>query len=137
MDEDRALQDPPQPDLSEPESSDSGPSWFALLSRDLRSTQLQVKALQSELDFLSNKIDNLEVQRDSQERFIQSVQDHFGQLESEALEATADLYFRVDTLSAIVNQLTLRLRALQRQLAFLGGLPENTDSTEWSLHTLD
>ena len=55
MDEDRDLQDPPQPDNSDPESSDSGPSWFALVSRDLQRTQLQVEALRSELAFLSDK----------------------------------------------------------------------------------
>ena len=95
------------------------------------------ETLASELAFLSDKVDNLEVQRDSQERFIEALHSHLRQLESESLEAVADLYFRVDTLSAIVNQLTLRVRAFQSQLAFLGGVPENTDTSEWSLHTLD
>ena len=137
MDEDRDLQDPPQPDNSEPESSDSGPSWFALVSRDLRRTQLQVEALQPELAFLSDKVDNLQVQRDSQERSLNALQDHLRTLEAEALQAVADLYFHVDALSAIVNQLTLRVRSFQSQLLFLGGLPENTDTTEWSLRALD
>ena len=137
MDEDRDLQDPPQPGNSDPESSDSGPSWFALVSRDLQRTQLQVEALRSELAFLSDKVDNLQVQRDLQERSLDALQDRLRTLEAEALQAAADLYFRVDALSAIVNQLTLRVRSFQSQLLFLGGLPENTDTTEWSLHALD
>ena len=106
-------------------------------SLDLRRTQRQVLALESELAFLSDKVDNLQVQRDSQERSIEALQGHLRQLETEALEAVADLYFHVDTLSAIVNQLTLHIRSLQSQLVFLGGLPEETDNAVWSLHTLD
>ena len=137
MDEDRALQDPPQPGNLDPDPSDSGPSWFALVSKDLQRTQLQVEALRSELAFLSDKVDNLQVQRDSQERSLDALQDRLKTLEAEALQTAADLYFRVDALSAIVNRLTLRVRSFQSQLLFLGGLPENTDTTEWSLHALD
>ena len=94
-------------------------------------------SLQSELDFLSDRVDNLQVQRDSQEHTIQALQSHLPQLEAESLEAITDLFFRVDTLGAVVHQLILRVRSFQNQLNFLGGLSENTDTAEWSLHTLD
>ena len=124
-------------DRPEDSSSDSAASSLSLVSRDLHRAKRRVLALQSELAFLSDKVDNLQVQRDSQERSIEALQSHLRQLGAEALQAVADLYFRVDTLSAIVNQLTLRIRSLQSQLVFLGGLPEYTDTAEWSLHPLD
>ena len=95
--------------------------------------------LRDELAFLSDKIDNLQVQRDSQERSLIALQARLATLEGEALEAVADLHFRVDLISAIVNQLALRVRSLQSQLNFFGGLPENTDpvATGIDLHSLD
>ena len=73
----------------------------------------------------------------SQQRALDTLDNRLRRLEHEALEAVSDLYFRLDSISAIVNQLILRARALQLQIDFLGGLPENTDSVEFSFYSLN
>ena len=93
--------------------------------------------LQQQAQWASFRIARLEGTLHQQQRAIETPESRLRVLESEALEAVSDLYFRLDSLAAVVNQLLLRTRALQLQIAFLGGLPETTDSVEFAFYALD
>ena len=55
----------------------------------------------------------------------------------EALEAVAELHFRLDSLAAVVNRVLDRVRSLQEQLKFLTGVPDTTDSPHEPQEALD
>ena len=93
--------------------------------------------LQQQAEWASFHIARLEAALHRQQRVVETLERRLRVLEAEALEAVSDLYFRLDNLAAVVNQLLLRTRALQLQLDFLGGLPDNTDSASFSFYTLD
>ena len=93
--------------------------------------------LEQQASWAAFHIARLEEVITSQQRAIETLESRLRRLENEAIEAVSDLYFRLDSLSAVVNQLIFRARALQLQIDFLGGLPENTDPVEFSFYSLD
>ena len=98
---------------------------------------VSLQELHEQARWASFHIGRLEEIISGQQRAIETLEARLRQFEHEALDAASDLYFRLDALSAVVNQLVLRTRALQTQLAFLGGRAENTDPSDFSLHSLD
>ena len=103
-DEDRDLQDPPQPDNSEPESSDSAASSLSLVSRDLRRAKTRVTGLESQVAFHVDQIENLQVQRASLERSVEGLEQRLLQLQ----DTEARLLDRIRSLEN-------RAAALERQ----------------------
>ena len=99
-DEDRDLQDPPRPEASHSgsESPSSAASSLSLVSRDLYRTKNKLAALESQVAFQADQIDNLQVQRASLEESIVALEHRLLRLQ----ETEARLVDRIQAAEALV-----------------------------------
>ena len=100
-DQDRDLEEPPQPEDCSSDSSDSAASSLSLVSRDLHRTKNKIAALESQVAFQADQIDNLETQRASLEETVAILEQRLVRLQ----ETEARLIDRIQAAEALASSL--------------------------------